>query len=651
MRWLDTMNLTLSELDGALHAERCEPAARNAGITVNHTNCPSCGTSVDATMRYCPLCGFRVTGIAASLAYAVVPAASNASGMMPGQLIGGRYRLEAHIASGAMGAVWRGRDERLHNRPCAVKSVLLGGVTPNEQNERAAWFVRETETLSTLRHPSICDIRDVIDEGGTHYLVLELIEGRTLADDLVARGCPGLPVNEIFAWATELCEALTYLHTRIPPIIFRDLKPQNVMVRPDGRIALIDFGIARATIRSGATAIGTGGYAPPEQYQGLAEPRSDVYALAALLHHLLTGRDPTIYPPFTFPDVRSFVPTLSLQAETTLQSALCMRIEDRPSSALEFMDALRGAIPIQRSFPRQTTLQPVAAAAAILLPNSQSPGAHTHASTSIQPNVSEQILAMVMHDAHEFVLTTRAAYIASSPIIEVTRIEAQCGFTVRRYRHWSQIRIGAANGRVIAACSDVTVAQTMVSILEQWMLLSDSSITQARLQSISPAASIYVVGIGMRSRDILGCIQHDELRALAEAVCDGVNIRGGNATALAKARIKAQDAAILASIQSYGLRTHIQSACYADTSEQLLAVTMHGRYEIVFTTHAAYVASKMGSTIARFSRAEARSGVGLRVQRGVVQVRIGGLRGRIVAVYDDVRAAQDIMTTLERWAQ
>src|SRR5438094_9743891 len=100
--------------------------------------------------------------------------------------------------------------------------------------------------------------------------MLEFIGGHNLAQELAARGRPGLPQQDVRAWATQICDALTYLHGRRPPVIFRDLKPQNIMLRPDGRVALIDFGIARTTITAGGTAIGTGGYAPPEQYQGQA---------------------------------------------------------------------------------------------------------------------------------------------------------------------------------------------------------------------------------------------------------------------------------------------------------------------------------------------------------------------------------------------
>jgi len=248
--------------------------------------------------------------------------------------------VEAPISAGAMGEVWRGRDERLHGRPCAIKAVRLGGVTAEGQQELNAWFARESAVLSSLHHPAICDIRDVVDDADAHYLILELIDGRTLADELAARGAPGLPETEVLAWAATLCDALAYLHGHTPPVIFRDLKPQNIMRRLDSRVVLIDFGLARAMMPAGGTAIGTGGYAPPEQYQGLADARSDVYGLAATLHHLLTGRDPTHYPPFNFPPTRSLVPTLAPRVDVALARALRVVPDERFPSIDAFATAL-----------------------------------------------------------------------------------------------------------------------------------------------------------------------------------------------------------------------------------------------------------------------------------------------------------------------
>ncbi|HWE60436.1 MAG TPA: protein kinase, partial [Chloroflexota bacterium] len=254
-------------------------------------------------------------------------------------MLEGRYRLLTRLGHGSFGEVWRGVDERV-NRPCAIKQVLLGGATPQEQAERLDTFQREVQMLAALKHEYICDIRDWFEDQGAGYLVLELIDGRTLAVEMAARGSPGLPEAEVLGWALQLADALGYLHAQAPPIIFRDIKPENVILRPDGRLALIDFGIARPAIIAGGTLIGTPGYAPVEQYKGAAEPRSDQYALAATLHYLLTGDDPTKRSTFLFPPVCSLVPSITLHVSAAIERALSVQIDDRFDSVAEFTAAL-----------------------------------------------------------------------------------------------------------------------------------------------------------------------------------------------------------------------------------------------------------------------------------------------------------------------
>ena len=303
--------------------------------------CPSCNAVVPPQAAYCFVCGIRLSIGTAPLR----PDTRAGSTIQPGDLIGGRYRIQAPLATGSMGAVWRATDERLHGRLCAVKCVLLGGSTADEAAERRDWFIREATVLAQLHHPSICDIRDLVTEDGIQYMIMDYVEGHTLAQELADHGNPGLPEATVVTWAATLCEALAYLHAQTPPIIFRDLKPQNVMLRTDGRLTLIDFGIARFKDSHAGTAIGTGGYAPPEQYQGLATARSDIYGLAATLHHLLTGRDPSVEQPFTFPPVRPLIPSVSRHVDAALQRALSMRPDDRYATAGEFLHALQSAKP------------------------------------------------------------------------------------------------------------------------------------------------------------------------------------------------------------------------------------------------------------------------------------------------------------------
>lgn len=235
-----------------------------------------------------------------------------------------RYRIERLVASGGMGAVYRAIDTRF-NRPCAVKEMLDEFSDEKDRAQAVEWFSREATLLLDLNHPCIPRVRDFFIERGRHYLVMDFIEGSTLAEVLEKEGnvlgIQGVRgVTEVRAriWARQLCDVLNYLHRQTPPIIFRDLKPSNIMVTGRDEIRLIDFGIARSFQSQGkATIIMTLGYAPPEQLHGQPEPRSDIYSLGATLYRLLTAHDAANNKPsiFAFPRcarcVRISVPGLS----------------------------------------------------------------------------------------------------------------------------------------------------------------------------------------------------------------------------------------------------------------------------------------------------------------------------------------------------
>jgi hypothetical protein len=299
--------------------------------------CARCYALVSPDRTACPTCG---AAFAPALGSARPPVTARSG---TGRLLAGRYRLDAQVAAGAMGAVWRVRDERLYGRRCAAKAIRIEGADAYEQAERRAYLKREAAALAGLHHPAICTILDLVEEAGVPYLILEWIDGRTLAEEVTTRGRPGLPLAEVLPWAATLADALGYLHGQRPPLIVRDLKPANIMRREDGRVTLIDLGLARASVAAGGTTIGTPGYAPPEQYQGIADARSDVYALGATLHHLLSGRDPERQQPFVFPRLDTLVPALPSGVAAVLDRALQMRADDRFPSVAAFATALREA--------------------------------------------------------------------------------------------------------------------------------------------------------------------------------------------------------------------------------------------------------------------------------------------------------------------
>jgi len=266
--------------------------------------------------------------------------------MQPGVVLQSRYAIEGTLGIGGMSVVYRGRDLRFKDvvRPCAIKEMFQSAPDSNMRLLNLKNFERESGLLATLAHPAIPKVYDFFEENGRFYLILELIPGQDLETTLDQAGGP-LPEERVARWSTQICDVLAYLHNRTPePIVFRDLKPSNVMVTPDERIVLIDFGIARNLNRGDrkGTMIGTEGYSPPEQYRGLAEPRGDLYALGATMHHLLTASDPRLETPFTFHErpLRQLNSAVSPEMDAVVAHALEYNATERWNSAEEMKSAL-----------------------------------------------------------------------------------------------------------------------------------------------------------------------------------------------------------------------------------------------------------------------------------------------------------------------
>jgi len=267
------------------------------------------------------------------------------------QLSNGRYKIERSVAAGGMGAVYRALDMRF-NRPCAVKEMLDEFHSDADRSQAVGWFTREATLLLDLNHPCIPRVRDFFVEDGRHYLVMDFIEGRTLGEVLEkegnvagVNGARGVSEARARSWAQQVCSVLSYLHRQSPPIIFRDLKPSNIMVTDKDEVKLIDFGIARTFQQAGqrhVTVIMTIGYAPPEQLQGDPEPRSDVFALGATLHRVLTHHDAANNKPniFAFPPVRVLRPDISPAFEQVITRALSPDLPGRWTSAAEMERAV-----------------------------------------------------------------------------------------------------------------------------------------------------------------------------------------------------------------------------------------------------------------------------------------------------------------------
>jgi eukaryotic-like serine/threonine-protein kinase len=256
-----------------------------------------------------------------------------------------RYRVIEVLGVGGMSTVYKARDLRFTSvdRLCAVKEMF--NVTDDERVRqlRLTNFQREAALLATLTHSAIPRIYDYFEQQGTVYLVLELIQGHDLESLLSQRG-DAFPEDTVVRWALDLCNVLIYLHSQQPePVIFRDLKPSNIMIRNDDALMLVDFGIARAFApQQKGTMIGTEGYAPPEQYRGIADARGDIYALGATLHHLSTASDPRGETPFTFAQrpPRRFNANISAEFEHIILKCVQYTAADRYESVQELRDAL-----------------------------------------------------------------------------------------------------------------------------------------------------------------------------------------------------------------------------------------------------------------------------------------------------------------------
>jgi len=260
--------------------------------------------------------------------------------LAPGTLLQNRYLIDRLLGGGGQGMVYLARDQRLANRTCAIKEMVDHFIDHAKRIEANDYFAREADTLAQLKHQAIPAITDRFDDQNRHYLVMEYVDGRNLEEELAARGEP-LPEGLVIDISRQLCDVLSYLHGHEPPIIYRDMKPSNVMLTPKGRAVLIDFGIARLfKAASKGTMIGTLGFAPPEQYQGNVDPRSDLYSLGATLHYILTGRDPEKFPPFSFPKIRELRPALSSNLAGAIDAALAYDVNRRPSSVADFRDMM-----------------------------------------------------------------------------------------------------------------------------------------------------------------------------------------------------------------------------------------------------------------------------------------------------------------------
>lgn len=256
-----------------------------------------------------------------------------------GSVIDGKYKILNVVGKGGMSVVYLAMNERA-NKQWAIKEVRKDGMQSFEVVKQN--LVAETDLLKKLNHPHLPSIIDVIDCDDTFLIVMDYIEGNPLSKALETSGAQNQ--DNVIEWAKQLCDVLGYLHSRKPPIIYRDMKPSNVMLKPDGNVMLIDFGTAREFKYSSVadtTCLGTQGYAAPEQFggHGQTDARTDIYCLGATMYHLVTGHNPAT-PPYEMYPIRQWNPMLSSGLEEIILKCTQRNPEDRYQSCAELLYAL-----------------------------------------------------------------------------------------------------------------------------------------------------------------------------------------------------------------------------------------------------------------------------------------------------------------------
>ena len=256
-----------------------------------------------------------------------------------GSLVDGKYKILNKVGQGGMSVVYLAMNEKA-NKQWAIKEVRKDGVLDFESVKQG--LVAETDILKKLDHPNLPSIIDVIDTEDSFIIIMDYIQGNSLNKALEEYGAQ--PQEMVIKWAMQLCDVLGYLHSRNPAIIYRDMKPANIMLKPDGNITLIDFGTAREYKEKNladTTCLGTVGYAAPEQFGGMGQTdaRTDIYCLGATLYHLVTGMNPC-EPPYEIKPIREINPSLSSGLERIIIKCTQRDPNDRYQSCAELMYAL-----------------------------------------------------------------------------------------------------------------------------------------------------------------------------------------------------------------------------------------------------------------------------------------------------------------------
>jgi len=412
--------------------------------------CDSCGAANRPQAAFCYACGQPLQ---------IGKNSGQTTGLLAhNHLLKQRYRIISQVGKGGFGAVYKAADLQFGNRLLAIKEMSQSSLSQQELIEATESFKREALLLAGLTHPNLPRIYEQFTDRGRWYLVMDFIEGETLEDHLGKVSGGKLSVEQVLEIAIQLCTVLEYLHLRQPSIIFRDLKPANVMLTTHGHIYLIDFGIARHFKPGQAkdtTALGSTGYAAPEQYgKAQTTPRADIYALGVTLHQLLSGNDPSDSP-FQFASLQlSRHPTLS-RLETLITQMLEMDASKRPANITTVKQELQ-SIATQQLVNRTNPLP-------ARVPPGYQPLRPQTTQRSNAPRPQPQKTTRFICSGHTSRVTSLAwspgsTHIATASFDKTVRIwDTAHGFSIIIYHgHWDRVQAVAwsPDGRYIASAGD-----------------------------------------------------------------------------------------------------------------------------------------------------------------------------------------------------
>ena len=293
--------------------------------------CPQCGRDNRKKAKFCAECGWNLAN----------------KNINETVLLDKRYEVISIVKAGGMGCVYKAKDTRL-GIVVAVKKMLAVEGTAEDRKYAKKKFTDEAILLSKLHHGGLPKVSDFFVENDpdtcapAHYIVMTFIEGRDLDTVMKENKKKPLPVDEAVDFFYQTLEILSYLHSQNPPVIYRDMKPSNVMIQK-GKVFLVDFGIAKSMMpQVKGTLIGTPGYASPEQYKGFTDEGSDLYSLGATIHYLLTGIDPenSANPPFQYDPIKNLNPAVPEFLDELIMSMVKFKREERPVSAEEVLEKL-----------------------------------------------------------------------------------------------------------------------------------------------------------------------------------------------------------------------------------------------------------------------------------------------------------------------